>query len=164
MKRAVSSVYDQVAALEAALAGTVCVLGIGNRLRGDDGAGSIFAEMLDNVSDVPSLDGGVAPENYLEKVIRLQPDTVLIVDAADFQGIPGEVRVFPPDGIRAAGLSTHALSLSLACEYLANRTSAKVYLLGIQPESNRLGDELSETVRSTLFDLTDHLVESLCHA
>lgn len=133
--------------LEAALVGKVCILGVGNRMRGDDGAGSWVAERLAGRVSVPVFDGGTAPENYLEKIAALLPDTVLIIDAADFGGSPGEMRLFRAEEVGPGGLSTHALSLSLAAEYLRTRGRATVRLLAIQPADAGLGRPMSEAVR-----------------
>ena len=48
----------------------------------------------------------MAPENYLEKIVKTQPETVLFIDAINFNGDPGEVRIFNPEEIAAGGLST----------------------------------------------------------
>ncbi|MBU1694796.1 MAG: hydrogenase 3 maturation endopeptidase HyCI [Verrucomicrobia bacterium] len=132
--------------METALAGNVCILGVGNRMRGDDGAGSWVAEGLAGRVSVPVFDGGMAPENYLEKIAALRPDTVLIVDAVDFGGSPGELRLFRAEDVGPGGLSTHALSLSLAAEYLRTRGPATVRLLAIQPADTGLGRPPSEAV------------------
>ena len=46
----------------------VLILGIGNRLRGDDAVGSILAERLAKKLDVPIIDEGNVPENYLAPI------------------------------------------------------------------------------------------------
>jgi hydrogenase maturation protease len=76
--------------LKSILKGRVTTLGFGNRLWGDDGAGSVLAERLKAANpDAPIFDGGMVPENYLEKVAATYPDTILLIDAADFGGQPG---------------------------------------------------------------------------
>jgi hydrogenase 3 maturation protease len=110
------------------------VLGVGNSLRGDDGVGPEAVRRLAGRIGAPCIDAGPAPENYLEKVARAGPDTVVIVDAADFGGRPGEVALYGADRIAAGGLSTHASSLRLVADYLAHRCGARVYLLAVQPE------------------------------
>jgi hydrogenase 3 maturation protease len=133
--------------LEAALVGRVCVLGVGNRMRGDDGAGSWVAERLAGRVSVPVFDGGTAPENYLEKIAALRPDVVLIIDAADFGGSPGDLRLIRAETAGPGGLSTHALSLALTAEYLRARGPTAVYLLAIQPAGAGLGRQPSEAVQ-----------------
>ncbi len=128
------------------LSGRVCLLGVGNRDRRDDGVGSLIAERLAKKCRALAIDAGSVPENYLENVARSCPDTVLIIDAMDFGGCPGECRLFDPDSIGPAGLSCHALSLGMTAEYLAARTQARLVLLAIQPADVRSGGVLSIAV------------------
>ena len=93
--------------------GRVCLLGVGNRWRGDDGAGSRLAAALRAVVGTAAVDAGAVPENYLEKLVQKNPDTILIADAVDFGGAAGEFRLLAPDRISPAGLSSHALSLQM---------------------------------------------------
>ena len=58
-------------------------MGIGNRLAGDDGAGSAVAEALRGRTAACVIDAGIAPENHLEPIVRGEPDTILLVDAAN---------------------------------------------------------------------------------
>ena len=72
------------AALGRVLGRRVCVLGIGNRDRRDDGVGSLAAEHLTRLSRALVIDTGTVPENFLEKAAGFCPDTVLLIDAVDF--------------------------------------------------------------------------------
>ena len=135
-----------VLALRRLLAGRVCILGVGNRARGDDGAGSLVAERLAGRTDALVIDAGAVPENYLEKVARWRPDTILFVDAVDFGGAPGDLRILAPEAVGPAGLSSHALSLRMGTDYLKARTQAYLALLAIQPADVRLGAKLSKQV------------------
>ena len=146
--------------LERVLSGSVCILGVGNRHRRDDGIGSLIAERLAGRLPAQVINAGAVPENYLEKVARLCPDTVLVVDAVDFGGDPGEWRVLDPGALALDGLSSHALSLRMAAEYLSARTQAHVALLAVQPADVGAGTELSDKVSQTM----DFLEETLAHA
>ena len=105
-----------------------------------------------------NLDTGMSPENFLEKAVLEEPDTLLIVDAADFGGDPGEARVFCREEIAGGGLSTHALSLQMTCEYLETRIPVRVFLLAIQPANTALGEEMSRVVSNSIDKLAEHLV------
>jgi hydrogenase maturation protease len=127
-------------------AGRLCLLGVGNRDRRDDGVGSLIAERLTERVGVQAINAGAVPENYLEKVARSCPDTVLIIDAVDFGGHPGEIRLLNSESIGPAGISGHALSLGMTAEYLAARTQARVALIAIQPADVGSGSALSDAV------------------
>jgi len=133
------------------------VVGIGNRLRGDDAFGP---ELIDRLRDrVPwrVWDAGETPENDVGRIAAMRPRSVLLVDVVDFEGAPGRVRLFRPDDIPWGGVSTHAASLRLFVEFLAARAACPVALLGIQPQQMRLGAGLSAAVRPGL----DHIARQL---
>ncbi len=137
--------------------GRVCVVGIGNRLAGDDGAGSALAERLAGRVAGCVIDAGIAPENHLEPVVRDEPDSILLVDAVDFGGDPGSVRILDARALGAGGLSTHATSLGAICDYLGARSAARAVLIGIQPGRLRLGAGLSDEVSRAVEALAGHI-------
>ena len=137
------------AQLKKTLGNNPLILGVGNTARGDDGAGSLLVRKLTGRIEACCIDAGIAPENFLEKIVRKKPDTVLIVDAADFGGSPGEIRLLKPDQLASGGLSTHALSLQMACDYLQLSIPVEVHLLAIQPAQTNSG-KLSGPVRASL--------------
>lgn len=139
------------------LKGEVCVVGIGNRLKGDDGAGPELIDRITGHSRFHCLDTGIAPENYLEKIVRIKPDTILLVDAMDFGGEAGESRLFSADQVTGGGLSSHALSLRMTCDYLQQRISAHIFILGIQPSQVNMNRPLSKAVRAAVEKLAAEL-------
>jgi len=130
---------------------TIVVLTMGNELRGDDRAGLFFGELLRSFSTVPVFEGGDAPESITGKIRRARPDSVLIVDALDFGGQPGEMKCIFSDELSNNGASTHA-SLKLLVSYLEMTTGAHVYVLGIQPKTLELGADLSPEVSESIRD------------
>ncbi|MFH1022744.1 MAG: hydrogenase maturation protease [Planctomycetota bacterium] len=136
------------------------ILGVGNRLRGDDGAGCHLIDRISDTGRVRCIDGGCAPENHIERVATMRPGVVWLVDAVDFGGRPGELRVFPPERMGGDALSTHAGSLRLCCEYLRSRAEIPVVLIGIQPESVVLGRALSAPVSRAVERLAGILREA----
>ncbi len=136
--------------LQGLLAGRICMLGIGNRHRRDDGVGSLAAERLGFQTRAKVLDGGAVPENFLEKVARLAPDTVVLIDAVDFGGASGELRLMAPERVASAGVSTHSVSLGMVARFLEARTGARIVLLAVQPADVGTGTGVSAPVRSAL--------------
>jgi hydrogenase 3 maturation protease len=156
---------DTIGVQLAGLLGTgTLILGVGNRMRGDDGAGPLLVDLLRDRGLVRAVDCGVAPENYVEKVVRMAPETVLVVDAVDFGVPPGEARLIAPEQISEGGLSTHAGSLKLVCDYLHARLTVRIFLLGIQPERVSLGDGVGERVRRTVESLAAIIEQAASHA
>jgi hydrogenase 3 maturation protease len=129
----------------------VIILAVGNILRRDDGLGGLAAQKIkERMPAVPVFDGGDAPENYLEKILQDSPETVLIIDAVDFNERPGEVRIFEKGELMHRDFSTHGISLKLAMEYLKNRGVKEIKLIGVQPENTGLGEGLSKEVSRSL--------------
>jgi hydrogenase 3 maturation protease len=146
------------------LIGRVAVMGIGNTLRGDDGFGVRLMEGL-----LPlNLPAGVrlflcetTPENFVGPVVHFQPDTILMVDAAELGGEPGSARLVDLKDIAGIGMTTHTLSLRLLGNMLESTTDAAVMLLAVQPQSRAFGTGLSDEVQHTLRYLTNVLARVL---
>jgi len=137
--------------------GHVCLLGIGNRYWRDDGVGSLIAGALESCPELDVVDAGFIPENHLETVAGKHPDTILMIDATDFGGAPGQVRLLYPDKVAYSGISTHAGSLRMLAEYLQARTGARIALLAIQPADTSEGEGLSPVVSNMFNDLLEFL-------
>lgn len=123
------------------------LLGVGSRMRSDDGAGSIVAERLARSGLKNAFDCGGVPENYLGRVEKLQPSDVLFVDAVDFGAPPGTAALFGGRTFRVQSLSTHSAGLSPIVDFLAQACDALCYVLAIQPQSVAEGEGLSEPVQ-----------------
>ena len=133
--------------------GKVVIVGIGNPLRGDDGFGPAFIEDLRGRVSALCIDGGSAPENYIGKIIKEEPDTILIVDAVHLDLAPGEYRLLEKEDILECGFTTHDLSPHMFIDFLEKETKADIYLLGVQPKSLSFGDQMSEPVKRALQEL-----------
>ncbi|MDD2689870.1 MAG: hydrogenase maturation protease, partial [Candidatus Omnitrophica bacterium] len=122
--------------LKSHLQGKVLILGIGNTLRSDDGVGSILASRIKDKVPYIVYDAGSSPENYLGKIIKDKPDSIIIVDAVDFGALPGSYKVQDADEFKPVNLfSTHNASLTLAINYLQNNLKADIIILIIQPKT-----------------------------
>ncbi|HEY3421784.1 MAG TPA: hydrogenase maturation protease, partial [Methanocellaceae archaeon] len=66
----------------------IVFVGVGNRMRGDDGLGPVLIDMLkDRVSH--AIDAGSTPENCTSVVKRLKPEVIVFIDAVKFDKQPG---------------------------------------------------------------------------
>lgn len=155
---------DLPASLRALIEGRVCIVGIGNRQRADDGAGPSVIDARRPGTPGVWLDAGVAPENFLEPVAKTNPDTVLIVDAVAFGGLPGELRLLDPATMDTVALSTHAGSLRMLSDYLSARTGARTVIIAIQPERIDAREGLSQPVERAVRELMTMLADILSAA
>ena len=122
-------------------------------MKGDDAVGCMVADELKGLEGVVIFDAGTAPENYIEPIIELAPERLLLIDACAFEGEPGEFRLFPREELdRLAGglVSTHTLPLGMTVALLGQQIKADIHLLGIQPGSLEFDSGLSEAVSRAL--------------
>lgn len=143
--------------------GKAAVVGIGNIMRGDDGAGPKFIELLKEKKVGAHLfDCGTAPENYIFPILSSGCDTVILVDTADFKARAGEIRVFDVDEVSRVSFSTHSLSPILLIDLLkTGRDGLNIFFVSIQPKATSLGGALSKEVKKGLSLLSDIFVKLL---
>ncbi|MFH1479179.1 MAG: hydrogenase 3 maturation endopeptidase HyCI [Candidatus Omnitrophota bacterium] len=139
--------------LKGILNGKVVILCLGNIDRGDDGVGPELASRLKGRVPYEVIDAGMTPENYTGVITKLKPDTIIIVDTILFEGEVGEIRIFKSDELREGKISTHDVSPKLLIEYLKSSTNATIYILGVRPKSNKLGDPLSPEVAESIEEI-----------
>jgi hydrogenase 3 maturation protease len=111
------------------------ILCIGNQEGGDDGIGPYIAHRLKIQSSVDMvIDAETTPENYTSVIKRHQPNTLIIIDAAEMNLPPGETRIIPKKKIGTMHLSTHAIPLSVFIEYMEKEVPSIIFI-GIQPKT-----------------------------
>lgn len=137
----------------------VALVGVGHSLRGDDAAGLAVARRVQPLAGERLLvvEGGPAPENVTGSLRRFEPDLVLLVDAADLHDAPGTVRWLSAHDVEGLSATTHTMPLSILAHYLEQELSCRVYLIGIQPGQNGIGQPLSEAVERAVAAIGDGL-------
>jgi hydrogenase 3 maturation protease len=148
------------------MSGTI-VLGIGNRLGGDDAAGTHVVDILNrrkkrakgnSTSQIIAVDVGTAPESYTSVIRQHRPDLLIMVDAADMGLQPGALRIIPPEKITVLSFSTHHMPLSMLVSYV-NELCGEVLLVGLQPEATEMSKCLSRAVRKSVKELAEFILE-----
>ena len=147
--------------LQACLQGTAVLMGIGNRWRGDDAAGPEVIARVAGRAEARCIDAGDAPERHLGEAVEGAPGSILLVDAVDFGGPPGEVALFGLEDLPARLGTTHDVPLSVLMEYLRAMSGADVLLLGIQPETTDFGRRMSAAVDDAVSVVTEMLLAQL---
>lgn len=137
------------------------VLGVGNALKADDAAGPMLAETLRGRFPDRVFDAGQVPENYMGPIRRARPDAIVLVDAADFGGAPGDVRLVSAADIGGLALGTHAAPLSMFMDLAAAETGADVHLVAVQAKSTAFGETMCDEVREAVAGLSHELAEIL---
>jgi hydrogenase 3 maturation protease len=151
------------------------ILGIGNTLKGDDGIGVHVAERVNEYlkkvdqkskqgksagtqREIMVINCGTAPENYTSIIRKHNPNTLILVDAADMGLEPGAFRIIPPEKIGVMCISTHNMPLSVFVSYVSE-FCRDVVLVGIQPERMDFGATLSSVVRRSGDDVANLIIE-----
>lgn len=130
----------------------IIVLGLGNILNRDEGAGIYALKELEKLlpaswkKEVELIDGGVLGLDLLPYVE--QATHLLILDAADLKGEPGEIKEFLTEEIPTfftGKISWHQLGFQEVLEVARVRghLPEKIHLIGIQPGDLKAGLGLS---------------------
>lgn len=128
------------------------IITVGNCFRADDGAGPYIASGLRQSVKLSVIDAGSTPENIIDQAVRacaqhVCAQRIIFIDAADFGGAPGELRLIDAEHIPQSSLSTHSVPLPVVSRILYEDTKAKIYFIGIQPKSVEHQEGLSEEVK-----------------
>ncbi|MHC4636214.1 MAG: hydrogenase 3 maturation endopeptidase HyCI [Planctomycetota bacterium] len=136
------------------------IIGIGNALKGDDGAGPLICRQLQEMNlGTEIINAETVPENYVQVIVKKAPDNLLVIDAIDFSAPPGSVKVFKPDQIDSFAFSTHTLSPRLFTEMIGRYIEVNVLFLGIQPAQISLGQAFSPQVEQAVNQLLHILAD-----
>jgi len=156
--------YDVTHRLQRCAGTKIALLGIGNELRRDDSVGLTVIDRLGALIDDPAISlvkCHEVPENFTGRVKRFKPACVILIDAADFGGTPGEARVFELSELQGIELTTHRPSLTVLGEYLQSETSAGIFVIGIQPADREFGEGMSPAARRASITVADALRTAL---
>lgn len=143
------------------------VIGIGNRLGGDDAAGTHVVDILNRrphrargstTSEIIAIDAGTAPESYTSVIRHRQPDLLIMLDAAEMGLPPGALRIISPKKISVLSFSTHHMPLSMFVSYV-KEFCGKILLVGVQPEATEIDRNLSKAVHKSVKELVKLILE-----
>ena len=149
-----------LAGIKEYLKGETAIVGIGNTLKGDDGVGPLLISRLQRKTKAYLFDCGEVPENYLQPIIESRPETIIIIDASDWAGAVGDLRLIEKDQIQAIGFSTHNASLRLFFDYLKKELPlANIIIIGVQVGRRGFRQSLSPEVEAALNELVDFFMK-----
>ncbi len=142
----------------------VAIIGIGNTVMGDDGAGVKVLKLLpdelpEGVFTIELATGGMTLLHKFENL-----DMAIICDAVDFDGQPGEIRVFRPqdvESIKTLGYSLHDIDILKVLELAKklDQLPEKVFIAAIQPAKVEFSETLSPEVEAALPELASQILK-----
>jgi hydrogenase maturation protease len=136
------------------------IIGIGNPLRNDDGIGIILLEKLDQIQNtifgkIELVDGGTGGMNLIHKFPKY--DIIVILDAVDFKGRPGDSKFFNIEEIHNKKISiktsTHCddiLKIISLSKHIEGKKPEKFIFFGIQPKDTSHGTDLSIELKNNI--------------
>jgi hydrogenase maturation protease len=140
------------------------VIGVGNRLWGDDGAGPELLRRLKEEWEVQEtrsnpqgecffIDAGESPEDWLIPIVDFKPDVILVIDAMDLHAEPGSIAILESEALpETFCCSTHRLPLRTLL-HLWEKGGSKALVLGIQPKDVIFREGLSPEVKMSIDSL-----------
>jgi hydrogenase 3 maturation protease len=130
------------------------ILGIGSYLLGDDAAGIVACEEIKKhigeSSKLKVMIGATAPENLTGEIINFKPSHLIIIDSANLNLAPGEIKIINPLEIEGSSFSTHSLPLKVMIDYLRKFFECEFIFVGIQPKNIDMGNKLSKEVNQAI--------------
>jgi hydrogenase 3 maturation protease len=147
----------------------IAFLGVGSELRGDDAAGLLVAEHLEEIlpaslgrgKEWKVFLGGTAPENFTGVIKGFNPSHVVIIDSADMRGKAGEVRIIDPQQLSGITFCTHQLPLNIMVDYMRESLQCEVTIIGIQPQSLAFGEGISQQVHDAVHGVAEAIKDAL---
>ena len=133
------------------------VLGVGNVLLADEGAGVHAMRYLQEHYELPNttyLDAGTLSFTLAADIA--EADNLIVFDAAQIDAEPGTVRLFEGEEVdeflKSGRCSVHEVGFAdlMDIARLEGHLPQRYALIGIQPETLGWGDSPSETVRRSL--------------
>jgi hydrogenase maturation protease len=131
----------------------IAVIGIGNILLSDEGIGVHTVQHMmkhPNMPEVEIIDAGTCADIMM--LISDSVEHVIVIDAANGGGEPGDIYRFTPEDIDTAGgmVSLHENNLVAGIKMLPlyNRELKSIIIFGIEPKTLETGLELSPEIAS----------------
>jgi hydrogenase maturation protease len=144
------------------------VLGLGNSLRGDDGAGPAVIEWLNEQAlpaEVEAVDGGTAGLDIVSTLMGYE--RAIIVDAANIDRAPGAWVRFTPAAAQLTEndttLSLHSAGLAeaLALGAVLNVLPRAIIIYGVQPKSVDWLPQLSAEVQAAVMEVGQAILREI---
>lgn len=122
---------------------------LGNSLRCDDGVGPYLGQQLAKVPGLLIEDAGDRPERAIDFAEVHRPQKIIFLDAANFGGQPGTLRLLATSELVGRSLSSHRLPLTALIGWIETEYPTRCLCLGIQVTSVKFGEELTPPVART---------------
>ncbi|MCD6126057.1 MAG: hydrogenase maturation protease [Thaumarchaeota archaeon] len=142
---------------------SIAIIGLGNTLRRDDGIGVYVASKLrSSLRNVRGVEVIVAEDRVdyaARELMKLKPNLIIVIDAMEFHGNPGDIRIAKLEDVEEPYAYTHRIPIKTVFKLMGIK--APTYVLGIQVISRDFGEELSEDVKVAGDEIVEFLSKIL---
>ncbi|MEA3307113.1 MAG: hydrogenase 3 maturation endopeptidase HyCI [Elusimicrobiota bacterium] len=146
--------------IEAALKleGRTLLVTIGNSFRGDDGVGPFIGEKIQSKREnIKVINAESTPENIVFDAVAFKPNKIIVIDAANFGGETGEIRIIPLEKVaQYSALSTHNFPLHITFGIILKDTGASLTIVAVQGKKMDYEEKLSPEVETSALNLIDY--------
>lgn len=162
----IENIEDLKIELEKILSTNYLILCLGNRLRADDAAGILIGEKIKEgyPKNKSIIIAENSPVNFIGKISKIHPSTLLIIDAVEFGLSPGTITLSDEKIIaNTNSTTTHYQDLEDLLKFLEleGKKPDLCIILGIQVEKITLFQSVSEAVINSVNKVSQAIVELL---
>ncbi len=129
----------------------IALVSMGSPLNGDDDIANQVLDKVRNRDGLLKVRAEAAPENFIKPIQEFKPEVITFLDAVDFRGEVGEVRLFTLRDMTDIMVSTtHSLPIGVMGQFFPG---VRIMVIGIQPKSIDYGTELSRELEFKMQDI-----------
>ena len=130
----------------------IALVSMGSPLKTDDDIANQVLDKLKGRDSLLKVRAEAVPENFIKPIKEFRPDVIAFLDAVDFRGGVGEVRLFTLRDMTDIMVSTtHSLPIGIMGQFFPG---VRIMVIGIQPKSIDYGTELSRELEFKMQDIT----------
>ena len=137
------------------------IISVGNPLKSDDNIGNLIIDKIKKHyknKDYYFFKGGTNPENFIEPLKKISPDTIFFIDVAIFEGEIGDVKLFNLDDVIDFDISTHFFPITIFKKYFPK---TRLVLIGIKPKIVNFGEDLSPELKVRLKEIINNVQRTI---
>ena len=109
-------------------------------------------------NDILFIRAETNPENFIDKIKLFSPDAIYFIDAVEFDGKVGEVKVFDINEVLNESLSTHGISVKVFKDFFPD---TKIYIIGIKPGNIEYGERLDLSLKKNFNQILEGIKKFL---
>lgn len=140
---------------------TKAIISVGNPLKSDDNIGNLILNKIKHTykdKNYHFFEGGANPENFIEPLRKINPNSIFFIDVAIFDGEVGDVKLFKLEDIIDMNISTHYFPISIFKKYFPK---SRLVLIGIKPKLIDFGEELSPELKDRLPEIIEKVKRTI---